>query len=500
MDPNVVAYENIADTKNMTLINKILADFTSLLKQTQSFNSHINMFKKLLNLKDRQNYELLKLSLSSSNEHSDSNTTNSENQCAKVTDSELRSKLETMHEMFMKLKEEVEASHLLGFCLAFNLQCLRKRLTGYPIDVNATKELVSSLRQKHDLSKTREAILKYEFQEKRKLLRKLRRQLEETREEWRNFRIQVPKAVDSSEEEQLMLKKLLRKEFGLKKKEESEDSGYADSAAIGIDSGDSAVQSESDNDCSDSLAEAVFKRKEKLDFLEKECFGLLSDLANKHIQESNETGERQVEDESEMYRSSLLLEINEDMVDEDDDENELSFLEEELYDSLENSEENLAALEAVDDTPGLSGNDELESRIHSENEETSSSVSEQQEQATGMRDTGNEAEDEDEESKEEADNDKDELSFAETGEPLFLCRLRRKAVEILISRLRDEKILHESRESELREQLLKITSSNKELERELIRLRRYQSIIYTSLVIFGLLSSLFGVVFGKSYF
>ena len=55
-------------------------------------------------------------------------------------------------------------------------------------------------------------------------------------------------------------------------------------------------------------------------------------------------------------------------------------------------------------------------------------------------------------------------SLAETGEPIVLCRLRRKAVEVLVSRLREEKAFHETREKELECKLKDVTARNKRLE------------------------------------
>lgn len=57
--------------------------------------------------------------------------------------------------------------------------------------------------------------------------------------------------------------------------------------------------------------------------------------------------------------------------------------------------------------------------------------------------------------------------LAKTGEPIALCKLRRRAVKILASRIRTEKEYYEDRENELKQRLDNLIIKNQELENQL---------------------------------
>ena len=57
--------------------------------------------------------------------------------------------------------------------------------------------------------------------------------------------------------------------------------------------------------------------------------------------------------------------------------------------------------------------------------------------------------------------------LAETGEPIGLCRLRRRAVKVLASRIRSEQEYYLAREKELRTKLEHLVSKNEELQSQL---------------------------------
>ena len=66
-----------------------------------------------------------------------------------------------------------------------------------------------------------------------------------------------------------------------------------------------------------------------------------------------------------------------------------------------------------------------------------------------------------------AQSTEESAQLAETGEPIALCRLRRRAVKVLAARIRTEKEYYEKRENELRKKLDHLVARNEELESRL---------------------------------
>lgn len=84
-----------------------------------------------------------------------------------------------------------------------------------------------------------------------------------------------------------------------------------------------------------------------------------------------------------------------------------------------------------------------------------------------------------------------EDTLAKTGEPVSLCRLRRRAVKILASRISLEKQYYEERENELKLKLDNLQSRNEELENQLNQTDRPQKqlfLISTAFVVCSLIS------------
>lgn len=418
-----------------------MSDIDGIVRGSKSFNLHLTVLKRLLNLQDKSSgYEDLKISL----EPTSSGDILPSGICSVDYES-----FQTLKGKMMQLKDEIEKSQLLGLCLAYNVQRLQKISSGSHVDVNSTERVVSELWDKYNQTKSGGAILKYEFEEKRRLLRRLRHELEQTRRDWQNFRIRRP---DPANDEENIVWQELRQ--AISRRQDSEQSDGASSDRPGSET-DSAVHSDEGEGADEANPLDVFdRRRAKLDELEEDCFRLVSDLVMKHgaadpdsdpadsplLSASLNLADEDSSSVEDLDPEELLLAIP----DEDDDgseEVEISTDEEVVTpESVITTISSLLTPE-IQITPAT-GDTEVRSRANSH----SSPTGDEQEEA---RPRGREE------------------SVAETGEPIVLCRLRRKAVEILISRLREEKTFHETRENELRVKLNEMKSRNEKLQQEL---------------------------------
>lgn len=427
---------NLSDHQDLPAL---VSEIDGLIRGSKSFNLHVTVLKRLLNLKDKSSgYEDLQI--------------NSEpligphNVIPGSVDPET---FETLQMKMMQLREEVEKSQLLGLCLAYNVQRLQKSSTGSHVDVNSTERVVSELWDKYNQVQSGGAILKHEFEEKRRLLKRLRHELEQTRREWQNFRIRRPEPT--GDEEKVAWQELRQ---SISRRQDSEQSDGASSDRPGSET-DSAVHSDEGEGPEDNNnpLDVFDRRRAKLDQLEEDCFRLVSDLVMKHGAPDLDTAD------SPLLSASLILADEDSSSVEDLDPEELLLA---IPDEEEDGSEEISADEEVITpesvittissllTPEIqvtpaAGDTEVRSRTSSH----SSRVEEEEEPRRGR-----------------------EESVAETGEPIVLCRLRRKAVEILISRLREEKTFHETRENELRVKLNELKSRNEKLKEELDALEK----------------------------
>lgn len=439
--------------------DQILDQCDDLISRTRNFNLHAKVLKRLLNLKERKSgYDLYQKP-----KCDDSNTNEIKSDKSPGPDcSVLLTKIND-------LRKEVEESHMLGFCLAYNIQCLQKKITGTPIDINSGACMIKDLQEKYDKSNNRNAVMKYEFQEKRKLLRRLRKQLEDTRGNWCNLPIHK-RRPDSADN--IILSEALRRNFANKSKQPSQESGFIEP---GKDSSDEGCNSSSENTSSSSssgledLVMAMDLRQRRIEILEDECFNLFSSLANRSDVIKND------------YDNSSGIEMADDILDLDEEEDE--DLTDPLSEEFDDVIDGQFSIDVIDPLEVIENAEEVEvsdlpwdlnlfnqSRHGSNAGQTTVSaastidVSSQTAEVVASINPGA--------SELDLDND-DELTqqdmesmaetMAETGEPLMLCRLRRRAVEILISRLRDEKTL----QSELKEQLEAMRVENERLRAQL---------------------------------
>jgi hypothetical protein len=438
-----VSANSYTDTNSDTA-DIVYSHLDRLVKSAKNFNLHINVMKRLLNLETPQDGYAPDFSPT---ESQDLDVVVEPQQQVSMNMSSLQAKINA-------IRKEVDEMQVNSFCLAFNLQRQLKRLTGLPLDANATDDVVQDLWIRFNESKSSEAILKYEFEEKRKLLRRLRKELEQARRDWKNLKIRITDPSDASETADNELS------------EASQDSARLSSES------DSAVHSDEGDDCNSSAS--IRSKSKQLGQLERECLqfvtqlvttGGTTDSSSSRLQVPDEDDERfhspmpvpdfylhgtlMIDSSSEEDGSLVAVESDSDLDDDDDDDDmdlEAALAAEggltAFVDDLLNAGSSGSQLSpSAPDTPA--GSLEPESGLFPQRSRTSSRSSRfDEEEEARLR----------------------QESLAETGEPIVLCRLRRKAVEVLVSRLREEKAFHETREKELESKLKDVTARNKQLE------------------------------------
>ncbi|KAI1278793.1 hypothetical protein HDE_14132 [Halotydeus destructor] len=482
-------------------VSDLSNELTTLVKSVQSFNLHINVLKKLLNLKEHRSKRDARHYLEEPKVRKSSKDSSKEAECPKQWLEAIREKVDT-------LRREMDESHVLGFCLAYNVQRLQQCLTGLPVDPAATDDLLDSLWQKYHKSKANEDMLKFEFDEKRKLLRKLRQQLEQTRRDWKNFKVKKP---DPYPESELQLWATVRAEWASRKaalahrgssegRASSSSGAEVDSAVHSDDGGDADTESGHGSLSSSGSAVdfvGIFdERSSRLDRLEEECHQLVDRLARRHrplaegesvvaSEEDYEEEDEDVDDEEEeeeddeeeddstvqlmspLFADELLVGEEEDLLvasdgtfDDLDEEMEVAMVNAALVASggeplaQSGQEGDTAWGERSGPAPEMALNGDSLATDGGPPEGAGLTVNRSRSWSLVSRTT------------DEGDPRLRE-TFAETGEPVVLCRLRRKAVEILIDRLREEKRFHEIRENELKGQLVKLRESNCQLQRSI---------------------------------
>lgn len=453
-------------------------EMDSMVRTARSFNLHINVMKRLLNLENPQP-GFVSAVLSTA-------TPASQGLEEELLKQQVVLDMRTLSEKMALMRKEVEEMQVNGFCLAFNLQRQLKRLTGLPIDANATDDVVQNLWMRFNESKSSEAILKYEFEEKRKLLRRLRKELEQARRDWKNLKIRITDPVEDETE------------AGAVDSEWSEAS--QDSARLCSES-DSAVHSdEGDEDSTrERNRQSIQARSRQLDQLEKECLQFVTQLVTTGGSTSNPSSRRQQlavagdEDEERFHspmpvpdfyvQEHLLIESSGD---EEYDEDGSAIVPESDDSDLDDDDDDdddidLEAVLAADGGLGAFVDDLLASGgVHTGYESNQQLTPASDGPMAGGSHTGSlldvgssdlqtglmrsRASSRSSRFDEEEEARLRQESLAETGEPIVLCRLRRKAVEVLVSRLREEKAFHESREKELECRLKDVTARNKRLE------------------------------------
>lgn len=192
-------------------------------------------------------------------------------------------KLNNLNEKIAELQFGIESSQELNDNLISRVQDQEMHLKGVTKELEEAQHLVSVLKKQHRKLQSAEGILKYDLQEKRKLLTRLRQQLENTREDFNLVRIKNSKSEAEWQD--------LRKEFVQRHKQTSEESGFVDDKGFeehetvfshrNCDSNFSEGSCESvseNNNSTEGAYQDVPPKKSRLELLEEQCQHLYSNL------------------------------------------------------------------------------------------------------------------------------------------------------------------------------------------------------------------------------
>lgn len=353
------------ENEHLTVVDSVsvCTELEQLFNDFNVYNHHIKIFKKLLNLKELKNeYNFFAFNQPKTAPNSESNccsssssnvstfgnflqtnpslnvkTTDTINNFNQLAD-DLTSKLfkggelsaMQVHSQLNKIKEQFKESQLLVTCLIHNIHRLRKNYCGTALDLVSSSELLDSLKRDHNALKNCKSVFKYQCSEKRKQLNKLKQQLKQVNDDWNQLIVREPTIKKLTNEELLLLNKTKKKnkltenQFNkqinkLNDKQNDEIDGQSNiispneqenlnkenqEQSTGESNCDSAVHSESEADSLQELATAIFRRKSKLDRLERECYNFMSRLANRNKSiDAEETNKQEEESEENEYQN-----------------------------------------------------------------------------------------------------------------------------------------------------------------------------------------------------
>lgn len=246
--------------KQTLKIEELQKEFDACIQETLKLNCQMCILKNMLHLnEDRINFDNLQDECSyieeiEENENKNNNDINDNNvSSSNIPLYEMNNnviKLNKLTDKTQKLFHDLEAFRDLNHKLISKVQEQERKLYGITQELETTQKLVTSLKLEHNKLQTTEAITRYELKEKRKLLSKLRTQLESTKEECNRMR----KNYSNSEAEW----QSLRDEFAKRHKQASEESGFVDDTKTLIDNENDnqdiiiIADSENDNHFTDS--------------------------------------------------------------------------------------------------------------------------------------------------------------------------------------------------------------------------------------------------------
>ena len=359
------------ENEHLTVIDSVSVqtELEQLFNEFTNYNHHIKVFKKLLNLKELNN-QLNFFAFNKRKQSANINDLSNDDTicCATLSASstskqssdlsstlfkgekgELLSSMQ-VHSQLENIREQFIESQLLVTCLIHNLQRLRKHYCGQALDLVSSSELLASLEKDHNALKTCKSIFQYQCLEKRKQLNKLKQQLKKAHDDWNQLIVREPKITKLTNEELSLLNKSKRRSKSIEnqltsrqlsdkqvddKQEQLNSSDLSSSTSssstsieasnkskvvvngnqeTGESNCDSAVHSESEADSLQELAAAIYRRKSKLDRLERECFSFMSRLANRNrTLDSNQVDQsnlEQLDDELNDYQNDQYEDSN----------------------------------------------------------------------------------------------------------------------------------------------------------------------------------------------
>lgn len=247
------------------------------------------------------------------------------------------SKLDTLNSQATSLQLCLNSSHELNDNLISRVKDQEIHMKGITKELEEAHQLLSVMRKQHQKLQSAENIIKYDLQEKRKLLTRLKQQLESTREDCNLVRIKNSKSKIEWES--------LRNEFALRAKQTSEESGFIDDK--GLEDQTALISTAYDHNITkvspnieickniDEVESKYILKKNRLQMLEEQCKLLCSNLVNsskkreeidcrleswcKAIEKSQEVSEPeklgQVSDAHSEFKSGTDEVVSENMID-----------------------------------------------------------------------------------------------------------------------------------------------------------------------------------------
>jgi hypothetical protein len=422
----------------------------------------------------------------------------------------IKDKDEVIRRTIQDLQNQLIQSQLLVTCLVHNLQLIRRKALGVPVvDLVGSDQLLRHLRQTHNESRSNRAIFSVSCDQKRESLRNLKQQLRDTRLRcWRAIRFNL----DRPQFDPLPL--VTKSEVDGANGSSSKSNNPLNDLVVAMDKRSERL-SRLEVDCRSFLTNLEQK------YGESRNENPLSEVDSEHETAGSDSLEllASVEwanldaslEEFELDEDAELLDEVSDEEDDDDDDDDHEV--EVTDDAVETN--------AIEATIVIGTNGEVSEIVpsidttHRDHEliaDLISTVADLPVQALRASNGPNEANRSDSresiEREEGADNlinfdeiieaseshrlslpigsmqrrASDEIgtpltsnsdqNLAETGEPVQLCRLRRRAVEVLASRWRTERAYFDQRENELRDQLSNLRQQLREANERANQSRR----------------------------
>ncbi|XP_022254068.1 FYVE and coiled-coil domain-containing protein 1-like [Limulus polyphemus] len=391
------------------------------------------------------------------------------------------------------LQQELEKSCNLNNKLITAVKEHQRKIRGVSYELDATENVVSGIKKEHGKLRTAEAILKYELQEKRKLVGKLRQQLQATREDWNRVRI---KNCESETEWHS-----LREEFAKRHKQTSEESGFVEDSRNSDNSTPSTEVQTSDKEYLVSLSSSVGSAS-----MTSPHSSLEADLSVPTSPVDGAIGGEELLPKDESGQTKSRLDVLEEQCQllyvslvQSSKRNE--YLKEKLDAILGNSEtESVPSVNsdtgcgttksemvAIPDDPNLNIKENLpdiscsvlmiEQVVSGDEVDTKSETSVITDKASGIEQVFHQQNitlpETDEVSACNAEEKSpgllydDELPAVENYQEYIVINTRKNALQDLVRRLKSDKALHEAREADLKAQVELLQVSKKELEKKL---------------------------------
>lgn len=157
------------------------------------------------------------------------------------------SKMQALMQSESQLEKELADCRELNRLLSSKVHEQERKLCGFVQELDRTRTLLAGMEETHHKLQTAKAVMKYELQEKKRLLLNLRQQLESTREN-------CVRMMRSNEESEIEWRSL-REEFQSRKKQDSQDSGVSENGQSTREQTPSSSEDPSERDDPESVEE-----------------------------------------------------------------------------------------------------------------------------------------------------------------------------------------------------------------------------------------------------